>query len=178
MFHRWFGKGKKHPLERGEHLTERSRRVLALSQESAEHMNSKVFRSEHILLGMMREEGSIAKYVVVQLGAQVDTIEQAIIAISPPPLASQSSVDSIVALAPEVQELFDLALVAARQMGNPFIGTEHLLLSLIRQHNSTAVRALEQVGITPYTVQSEVRQILVEAARKTSHSDKMGNQKS
>lgn len=171
MFRRFFGgSGKKHPLEREspqihplasvnpkEQFTKRSARVLARSQQIAEGRKDKILRTEHLLLALFREEGGIASKVIHQLGPCSDTIESVIDEMMTPPTFNRIEIS----LAEDVKQVLESAVDEARRQNLTYIGTEHLILGVMRQPKTVAFQILHRLGITPPLVRGKVRELLI-----------------
>ena len=140
-------------------FTQRARRVLALAQEEAERMRHNYIGTEHLLLGLMREEGGVAGQVLRKLGVQpqrvVDLVERI---TGPGRRTSQSKVD----LTPRTKRVIELAVEEAHKLGHHYIGTEHLLLGLARQGDGMAIDILRQLGISPEQLRREATKTIQE----------------
>ena len=144
-----------------ERFTQRSRRVLSLAQEEAERMQHSAIDTEHLLLGLMREEGGVAHRVLTDLGATREGMEKLAQDLSKVGSRTGPQLD----LTSEVKKTLELAVDEARRMGHHYIGTEHLLLGLLRQGNSTAMTMLQRQGIAPSEITRQVRRVLNEVPK-------------
>jgi ATP-dependent Clp protease ATP-binding subunit ClpA len=129
------------PNDRMERFTVRSRQVLKLSQEEALSMQHGEIGTEHLLLGLIREEGGIAGRVLRDVGVQYQTVRSIIKDVNN--ISKNSSLD----LATDTKKLLEFAVDEARRRGDHFIGTEHLLLALIRQSYNKACTTLKHLNI-------------------------------
>ncbi|MEX0787443.1 MAG: ATP-dependent Clp protease ATP-binding subunit [Anaerolineales bacterium] len=142
-----------------ERFTQRARRVLSLAHEEAERMHHNYIGTEHLLLGLIREEGGVAGRVLRELGldpARVkDTVER---------LAGIGRhAGGRIELAPGTEQVLHLAIEEARRMGHHYIGTEHLLLGLVRQNEGVGLDVLRRLGVTPEQIRRQTRRILQES---------------
>jgi ATP-dependent Clp protease ATP-binding subunit ClpC len=155
MFRRLFGGGKKHPIERKERFTQCARRVIASSEQAAKEFQDSSIRAEHMLMGMIRENESTAHYVLTALNISLDTLERALREMSRPIATNKPDV----ALAPDVKRMLEMAVDETRRRFQLSIGTEHLLLAMMRQGHTVAFQALAQFGVTPQMVRDKVREV-------------------
>lgn len=143
-----------------ERFTQRTKRVMTLAEEAAIQLKQAALGSEHILLGLLREENGVASRVLLDLGLTPRSVLDFITEIVPPgegfiPLNSRE-------WSPETQELIDLAVDEAGKLDHHYIGTEHILLGLIRQEDSIAARTLHRFDISADQVREETRRLLQE----------------
>ncbi len=151
-----------------ERFTQRARRVLSLAQEEAERMQHSYIGTEHLLLGLMREEGGVAGKVLREMGLHPDRVEQIIERLTS---ANKRPGVTRMDLAPATKKVLELAVDEARRMGHHYIGTEHLLLGLVRTTDGVAVDVLRELNISPDEVRRHTRRVLQEnplqATRRT-----------
>src|SRR6516162_2056283 len=142
-----------------ERFTERARRVIILAQEEAKRLNHRAVGTEHILLGIVREGEGFASKVLESLNISPERvraeIESAIGRGEPTPPEE-------VAFTPRAKRVLELALDEARRLGHNYIGTEHLLLGLIREGEGVAARVLEAMGADLERVRSKIVNLLGE----------------
>ena len=146
---------------RFEKFSERARRVLTAAQEEAQHLNHNYIDTEHILLGLVREEEGVAARVLVSLGVGLGKVRQAVefvIGRGAKPTTGDTG------LTPRAKRLIELAIDEARQLGHNYIGTEHLLLGLLREGEGIASSVLSSFGITLEQVRAETTQVLNQGA--------------
>jgi ATP-dependent Clp protease ATP-binding subunit ClpC len=147
-----------------ERFTQRARRVLSLAHQEAERARQNSIGTEHLLLGLMDEEGGVAGRVLRELGMSSDRVRDVIHRIS----ASAPNFDpSRIELAAETQQVLEYAVDEARRLGHHYIGTEHILLGLVRV-DSTALEALRRLGVTPDQIRRQTRRVLNESASSSS----------
>src|SRR5512139_394646 len=143
-----------------ERFTQRARRVLSLAHQEAERSRSNNIGTEHLLLGLMEEEGGVAGRVLRELGMTSDRVREVIRRVT----TSSSSFDpNRVELAAETQQVLEHAVDEARRLGHHYIGTEHILLGLVRV-DSTAMEVLRRLGVTAEQIRRQTRRVLNESA--------------
>jgi len=148
---------------RFEKFSERARRVLTIAQEEARALNHSYIGTEHILLGLVREEEGVAAKVLTNLGIGLSKVRSAvefIIGRGEKPGSGETG------LTPRAKKVIELAIDEARQMGHNYIGTEHLLLGLLREGEGVASSVLDSFGITLERARSEVTHILTQGTPK------------
>ena len=131
----------KHKMER---FTGRARHVLSLAQETAEVLQHNQIGTEHLLLGLMREEKSIAALVLHDMGVEE---EKVIALIAELTHSTPRSVNTALDLSSETKRVLELAVDEARRMGHHYIGTEHLLLGLVRQAEGMSIHVLKRLDV-------------------------------
>jgi ATP-dependent Clp protease ATP-binding subunit ClpC len=125
-------------------FTERARRVILLGQEEAGKMNSAHVGTEHLLLGLVRENEGVAAQVLQKMGVSLQKVRQEIEAEMEPggePTAPEPK------LTPKAKRVLELAADEARRMRHNYIGTEHLLLALLREKDGLAAKVLRKLGL-------------------------------
>jgi ATP-dependent Clp protease ATP-binding subunit ClpC len=145
---------------RFEKFSERARRVLTIAQEEARSLNHSYIGTEHILLGLVREEEGVAARVLINLGIGLSKVRSAvefIIGRGEKPGTGETG------LTPRAKKVIELAIDEARQMGHNYIGTEHLLLGLLREGEGVASSVLDSFGITLERARAEVSHILTQS---------------
>ncbi|HEU5185681.1 MAG TPA: Clp protease N-terminal domain-containing protein [Gemmatimonadaceae bacterium] len=146
----------------GYNFTERVRKVLELAREEAARLNHEYVGTEHILLGLIREGQGLASAVLQSLGADPDDIEQLIeqhIKKGPPaPIARDLPYTS------RAKKVLELAMAEARELNHSYIGTEHLLLGLLREERGIAAQVLNHLGVTLTAAREESLQLLGSSA--------------
>jgi len=138
-------------------FTDRARRVVALAQEEARRLNHNYIGTEHILLGLIREgEGAGAK-ALESLGISLDVVRQQVEEIIG---QGQQAPSGHLPPTPRAKKVLDLSLRESSQLGHNYIGTEHILLGLIREGNGVAAQVLIMLGADPNRVRRQVIQII------------------
>ncbi len=135
-------------------FTQRARRALSLAQEEAERMQHPHIGTEHLLLGLMREEGGVAGRALRDLGLRLTQVEQIIERLTS---ANQRPDASRMDLSPATKKVLELAVDEARRMGRHYIGTEHLLLGLVRHTDGVAVDVFRELKISPDEIRRQTR---------------------
>ena len=142
---------------RFEKFSERARRVLTIAQEEARQMNHNSIGTKHILLGLVREEEGVAAKILTNLGVSLNKIRTAVEFNSDRgerPSTGESG------LTPRAKRVIELAIDEARQLSHNYIGTEHLLLGLLREGEGVAAGVLNSLGVTLERARSETAQVL------------------
>ncbi|MCX5716650.1 MAG: ATP-dependent Clp protease ATP-binding subunit [Candidatus Omnitrophica bacterium] len=154
-------------------FTERARKVILLAKEEAKRFNHDYIGTEHILLGLIREGEGVAAAVLENLGLDPEKIRAEVEKlVQPGPSTVVSSGD--LPFTPKAKKVIELAMDEARNLGHNYIGTEHLLLGLIREGEGAASQVLMNLGLDLNKVRDEVMQILGSA---TPGFDTGGQQK-
>ena len=142
---------------RFEKFSERARRVLSLAQEEAQRFNHNYIGTEHILLGLVRETEGVAARVLSSLSVDLSKVRSAVEFIigrgEKPPQGE-------IGLTPRAKKVVELAVDEARRMNHTYIGTEHLLIGLMREGEGVAAGVLESLGVTLDKVRTETHRIL------------------
>jgi len=133
-------------------FTQRARRVLTLAQEEAERLSHNYIGTEHLLLGLVKEENGVAGRVLRELGAKPDRVAEMVERMTG---AGRRSTTGKLDLTPRTKQVIEYAVDEARKLGHSYIGTEHLLLGLIRQGDGVAIDVLRQLGLTPDRIRRE-----------------------
>lgn len=148
-----------------ERFTQRARRVLSLAQEEAERLQHHQIGTEHLLLGLMREEGGVAGRVLRDLGLDLRRVEELVTRLS---TSESKTTTTQLDLSPGTKKVLELAVDEARRMGHHYIGTEHLLLGLVRQQEGIALDVLRRLGVSPEEVRRQTRKVLQESPVQSS----------
>jgi ATP-dependent Clp protease ATP-binding subunit ClpC len=143
-----------------ERFTQRARRVLSLAQEEAERLQHSYIGTEHLLLGLMREEGGVAGRVLRDLGLDQRRVEELVERMT---RAGQRAPNTRLDLSPGTKKVLELAVDEARRMGHHYIGTEHLLLGLVRQSEGIAIDVLKRLNVSPEEIRRQTRRVLQES---------------
>lgn len=151
-----------------ERFTQRARRVLSLAQEEAERLNHNFIGSEHVLIGLLREEGGVAGRVLRELGLDAVRVQAMVERLSGGP--GTRTPFTKIELSPSTKRVLELAVEEARRMGQHYISTEHLLLGLARQNEGLAIDVLRKFGISAEQIRRQTRRMLRESPVATSES--------
>ena len=147
---------------RFEKFSERARRVLSLAQEEAQRFNHNYIGTEHVLLGFARETEGVAAKVLANHNVELSKIRSAvefIIARGDRPIS-----DDMIGLTPRAKKVIELAVDEARRLNHHYIGTEHILIGLMREGEGVAARVLENLGVDLTKVRTQVIRMLGETA--------------
>ena len=144
-------------LNRLDLFTQRAGHVLTLAQEEAQRFQHNYIGTEHLLLGLVREEEGIAAQVLSNLGIEVDQVRHAVEAIIG---RGERLVLGELGLTPRAKKVMELAMEEARRLNHRLIGTEHLLLGLIREGEGIAAGVLENLGLQLEQVRTETVRVL------------------
>jgi len=140
-----------------ERFTERARQVVVLAQEESRALRHIYIGTEHILLGLLREEEGLAARVLQSLGITVERVRDQVAQIigrgEEPPV-------DMFPFTPRAKKVLELALREALSLGHNYIGTEHILLGLLRENEGIAVRILIKLDAKPETIRNEVIRML------------------
>lgn len=138
---------------RFEKFSERARRVLTLAQEEAQHFNHSYIGTEHILLGLVREEEGVAAKVLINMGVSLNKVRNAVEFIIG---RGERGSGGQIGLTPRAKRVIELAIDEARHLGHNYIGTEHLLLGLLSEGEGVAARVLDSFGVTLERARAEI----------------------
>jgi len=148
-----------------ERFTQRARRVLSLAHQEAERARNNQIGTEHLLLGLMDEEGGVACRALRELGLSSERVHEVVRRLSP---ASENFNPNRVELAADTQQVLEYSVEEARRLGHHYIGTEHILLGLVRVE-SIALEVLRRLGVTADQIRRQTRRVLNENATPTSN---------
>ena len=152
-------------------FSERARRVLTLAQEEAQRLNHNYIGTEHVLLGLVREEEGVAARVLVQMGVSLGKMRSAIEYVIGP---GEKPSTGATGLTSRAKRVIELAIDEARQLGHNYIGTEHLLLGLLREGEGVAAGVLDSFNITLERTRAEITRLLSQSAAKSRLSRTAG----
>lgn len=163
LFHRHGGRRAGRPAVAGrshfDRFTDRARHVLLLGQEEAHRLRHGCISTEHLLLGLLRDEGGVAAEVLASLGVTLADVRAEVERISG---RGERVVSGEVRLTPRAKRAIELAVDEARLFQHRFVGTEHLLLGLVREGDGIAARILNERGVTLQRAREEVTRVLRE----------------
>ena len=140
-----------------ERFTVRARRVVVLAQEEARMLNHNYVGTEHILLGLIHEGEGVAAKALESLGISLDAVRQQVEEIIG---QGQQTLTGHIPFTPRAKKVLELALRESLQLGHDYIGTEHILLGLIREGDGVAAQALVRLGADLNRVRQQVIQLL------------------
>ncbi len=142
-----------------ERFTQRARRVLSLAHQEAEKLHHDHIGTEHLLLGLILEDGGIAGRALRELGLEPERVQQMVERLTGVGQYRGAKLD----LSPGTQQVLEFAVDEARRMGHHYIGTEHLLLGLVRYGEGVAMDVLRKLGVTPDQIRRQTRRVLQES---------------
>ena len=151
---------------RFEKFSERARRVLSLAQEEAQQFNHNYIGTEHILLGLVRESEGVAARVLSGLGGDLTKVRSAVEFIIG---RGDRPAQGEIGLTPRAKKVVELAVDEARRMNHTYIGTEHLLIGLLREGEGVAAGVLESLGVTLDKIRAETHRILSRSSSSGAH---------
>ena len=140
-----------------ERFTDRARRVVVLAQEEARLLNHNYIGTEHILLGLLNEGEGIAAQALESLDINLASVRDEVVKIIG---QGQQSPSGHIPFTPRAKKVLELSLREALQLGHNYIGTEHILLGLIREGEGVAAQVLQQLGAELQKVRQTVIQLL------------------
>jgi ATP-dependent Clp protease ATP-binding subunit ClpC len=143
--------------DRFDKFTERARKVLTLAQEEAQRFNHNYIGTEHLLLGLVREGDGVAAKVLANMGVELNKVRSAVEFIIG---RGDRSVTSEIGLTPRAKKVIELAVDEARRLNHHYIGTEHLLLGLVREGEGIAAGVLESLGVSLDKVRAQTIHVL------------------
>src|SRR5687767_12250897 len=160
-------------------FTERARKVLTLAQEEAQRFNHNYIGTEHLLLGLVREGDGVAARVLSNMGVQLPKVRSAVEFIIG---RGESVIMGEIGLTPRAKKVLELAIDEARRLNHHYIGTEHLLLGLVREGEGIAAGVLESLGVNLEKVRAQVMQVVNQSSSysqsksqtKTPYMDALG----
>ncbi len=152
--------------DRFDKFTERARKVLSLAQEEAQRFNHNYIGTEHLLLGLVREGDGVAAKVLSNLGVELTKVRSAVEFIIG---RGDRIVLGEIGLTPRAKKVIELAVDEARRLNHHYIGTEHLLLGLVREGEGIAAGVLESLGVNLEKVRTQTIQVLSQSG---AHSDR------
>ena len=144
-------------MDRFDKFTDRARKVLTLAQDEAQRFNHNYIGTEHLLLGLVREGEGVAARVLENMNVELSKVRTAvefIIGRGDRPVVGE------VGLTPRAKRVIELAIDEARRLGHNYIGTEHLLLGLVREGEGIAAGVLESLGVNLDKVRHQVIHVL------------------
>jgi ATP-dependent Clp protease ATP-binding subunit ClpC len=141
-----------------ERFTDRSRRVVVLAQEEARTLNHDHVGTEHILLGLVREDGGVAALALASLGITPESARRQVEEIVGRGETSPGA--KHLSFTPQGRKVLQLSLREAMALGHGYVGTEHILLGMVREGEGAAARVLDAMGIGPDEIRREVIELV------------------
>ena len=140
-----------------ERFTDRARHVVVLAQDEARRLDHTWIGTEHILLGLIREGDGVAAKALESLGISLDAVRQQVEEIIG---QGQQAPSGHIPFTPRTKKVLELALRESKQLGHNYIGTEHILLGLIREGDGVAAQVLVMLGADQNRIRQQVIQLL------------------
>jgi Clp amino terminal domain, pathogenicity island component len=140
-------------------FTDRARKVLVLAQDEARLLSHNFIGTEHILLGLLRETDGVAAKALESLDIRLDDARRKVAEIVEPGAGPPATVSGV-PFTPRSKKVLELSLREALRLGHNYIGTEHILLGLVREGEGVGVRALVELGAEPARVTARVLELL------------------
>ena len=148
-------------------FTERAQKVLALSQEEAIRIGHSNIGTEHILLGLVREGEGIAAKALLALSLSPEKVQQEVESL----IGRGQGVAQTVHYTPRAKKVIELSMDEARKLGHSYVGTEHILLGLIREGEGVAARVLNNLGVSLNKARQQVLQLLGSNESSSNHQN-------
>jgi Clp amino terminal domain, pathogenicity island component len=145
-----------------ERFTDRARRVVVLAQEEARHLDHNYIGTEHILLGLIHESEGVAARALTELGISLEAVRSEVVEIVG---HGAEAPTGHIPFTPRAKKVLELSLREALQLGHNYIGTEHILLGLIREGEGVAAQVLVKLGAGLDRVRQQVVQLLADASQ-------------
>jgi ATP-dependent Clp protease ATP-binding subunit ClpC len=155
--------------DRFDKFTERARKVLTLAQEEAQRFNHNYIGTEHLLLGLVREGDGVAAKVLGNMGVELNKVRSAVEFIIG---RGDRMVMGEIGLTPRAKKVIELAVDEARRLNHHYIGTEHLLLGLVREGEGIAAGVLESLGVSLDKVRAQVIHVLSQSSTYSQHESR------
>ncbi|MGH7383112.1 MAG: ATP-dependent Clp protease ATP-binding subunit [Candidatus Methylomirabilales bacterium] len=149
-----------------ERFTERARKVVILAREEAIRLGHTFVGTEHLLLGLVREGDGLAVAILKKLSVNISTLKGEVEKVVS--VGTQVSPAGEVPFTPQAKKVLEYAISEARSMGHNYIGTEHLLLGLVREGEGIASLVLRDVGVTVAAAKTQAQELLGEQATKAA----------
>ena len=141
-----------------ERFTERAKQVVVLAQEEARALKHNYIGTEHILLGLLREEEGLAARVLESLDVTVEEVRAQVARIIGP--GDEPIVSGQIPFTPRAKKVLELSLREALSLKHNYIGTEHILLGLVRENEGVAARILVDFDADAETIRNEIMRVL------------------
>jgi ATP-dependent Clp protease ATP-binding subunit ClpC len=139
-------------------FTPRARKVMSFARQEASSLNHEYIGTEHIMLGIIREPDSVASSVIKELGVNLEDLRNALLEQLKPRPTTEATMS--LPFTPRARRLIEMALAEAKNMGHGHVGTEHLLLSLLREEEGVSTHVLRKSGINLEDARNEIIKFL------------------
>ena len=158
-----------------EKFTDRARRVVVLAQEEARLLNHDYIGTEHLLLGLIHEGEGVAARALESLGISLEDVRRNVEEMI---RRGQHELSGHIPFTPRAKKVLELSLRESQQLGHDYIGTEHILLGLIREGEGVAAQVLVKLGADLNRVRQQVLQLLGAHAREAGEGEAGGRGRS
>ena len=148
-----------------ERFTERARQVVVLAQEEARSLKHNYIGTEHLLLGLLREEEGVAARVLDGLEVSVEEVRAAVVRIVG---SGEESPQGQIPFTPRAKKVLELALREALSLGHNYIGTEHILAALVEDDEGIPARTLRRIGVDLGAFRGDLAALLARRAKKST----------
>lgn len=147
-----------------ERFTERARQIVVLAQEEARELKHGYVGTEHLLLGLLREQEGMAARVLASLDVTVEEVRAQVVRIVG--VGDADAPTGQLPFTPRTRKVLDLALREALSLGHNYIGTEHVLLGIVRENGGVAIRILNDADADANKIRDEIMRMLVGPGRE------------
>ena len=151
-----------------ERFTERARQVVVLAQDESRTLGHDYIGTEHILLGLLREEEGLAARVLESLDLTIERVRAQVVSIVG---LGETAATGQIPFTPNAKEALEFSLREALSLGHDWIGTEHILLGLVRATDGVAARILLDFGADADTIRNEVIRMMSGPGRHVSRAE-------
>jgi ATP-dependent Clp protease ATP-binding subunit ClpC len=154
-----------------ERFTDRARKVMQLANQESQRFNHESLDTEHILIGLVKEGSGVAANVLKNMDIDLGKIRQEVERLAPQNNGGDRAVIGRLPLAPKAKQVIDFSVEEARNLNHNYVGTEHLLLGLLREQDSVAAQTILNMKLKIEVVREEVFILLgLKSERKTSRA--------
>lgn len=145
-----------------ERFTDRARKVMQLANQEAQRFNHEYIGTEHILLGLLKEGQNIAVQVLVNLGINRDTLRDEVVILvqKGPDMVTMGRLPQT----PRAKRVVEYAIEEAKQLNHQHVGTEHMLLGLLRENEGIAAQVLTKSGVSLEKIREECLRVMADPA--------------
>ncbi len=151
-------------------FTEQARKVVALAQDESRRFNHNYIGTEHLLLGLLREDKGVAAQALGSLNVTLDEVREQVESIVG---YGREETSGQAPFTPRSKKVLELALREALRLGHSYIGTEHILLGLVRESEGVAARVLSNLGVDPDKARREIVRVLGGRAMEARPTDRL-----
>ncbi|MBI4234732.1 ATP-dependent Clp protease ATP-binding subunit [Candidatus Peregrinibacteria bacterium] len=159
-------------------FTKEAKKALIIAQEKAKEANLSYVGTEHILMGILAQENSLGASILLNFGVSIDNVQLVLKTVGRSSVPKSTTTDSYGGLSGFAKEVIEGAVKTAHEFGHSFVGTEHLLFSLVSQDNTAATVILENMKVSPNDIKDQILEIFERAKQmpKTGTDDNVATQ--